>query len=79
MNVKLGKQNVNFGGQVWTRREMWLLCNEGQGMRTDDKGVVPGWWFVPACLLPLLLGCGCCFFRPTFQPVLSGVENWFAS
>lgn len=79
MSVKLGKNPMGFGGQGWARREMQLLCSEGQGMRIGDEGVVLGWWSAPSCLLPSLLGCGCCFFHPTFQPILPGVENWFAT
>lgn len=78
MSVKLEKQNMDFGGQAWARREMWLLCSEGQGMRVGGEGVVLCCWSAPVCLLPLLLGCGCCFFHPAFQPMLPGAENWFA-
>lgn len=74
------------GALNWRNRTRILEGRFGQGgdVSALQWGARDEVWWRSGCpglvvgLLPLLLGCGCCFFYPTFQPVLPGVENWFA-
>lgn len=71
------------------KNKTWILEGRfGQGGRCDFAVRGRGWGLVmrglsgmvvtPSSLLLLFLDCGCCFFHPSFQPTLLGVENSFA-